>query len=408
MKNEVDFKDLEEKDYPVKKLEIIMMIVSSLLITFIYQFNIEGYFFEGIMPFIIVLINYLVLFKDKKKNKKAYFLLIPIFLIMISDLIIGIDSNNKLINVFVLPLLIVMFMFLLINKNYKLEGDFFTWIIKVFPEGLFSNLKFIKAKKDKKDEESDRTYSVLLGLGAGISVGSIMIYLLSKADDYFSAFIDKVIENITNIDASSFFIFVGSFILIFSIFINFLKHQNDKMNDIKLSSIDKTVVTIFLGIINFIFTLFLISEISRLTNNFLALPVRYTYSSYAREGFFQLLFVTLMNYGIITFLLYKTELVKKEKIVRIMLLTLILFSSLLVFNSYYRMGLYINHYGFTVLRLQVILFLLMELIFFILMTLRIFNRFRNKNSFVYFVIMLSFYILNLYICNDFFISYFGL
>ena len=51
--------------------------------------------------------------------------------------------------------------------------------------------------------------------------------------------------------------------------------------------------------INLVFVLFIVSEISKLTNNFLSLPVEYTFSSYAREGFFQLLFVTLINFSII-------------------------------------------------------------------------------------------------------------
>ena len=46
--------------------------------------------------------------------------------------------------------------------------------------------------------------------------------------------------------------------------------------------------------LNSIFVLFLLSEISKLTTNFLQLPIEYTYASYAREGFFQLLFVLNM------------------------------------------------------------------------------------------------------------------
>ena len=68
------------------------------------------------------------------------------------------------------------------------------------------------------------------------------------------------------------------------------------------------------------------------------------------------------------------------------------------------MFLYINHFGFTVLRLQVILFLLMESIIFILMIMKIFNKFKDKNAFIYFIIMVSFYVINLYLCNDWMIN----
>ena len=103
------------------------------------------------------------------------------------------------------------------------------------------------------------------------------------------------------------------------------------------------------------------------------------------------------------FLLYKTTMVR-DKWVKWLLFLLASFSIILIFNSYYRMFLYINHYGLTVLRLQVVLFLLMELIIFILMISKIFNKFKKRNAFTYFVIIISFYIANLYLCNDWLVS----
>ena len=122
------------------------------------------------------------------------------------------------------------------------------------------------------------------------------------------------------------------------------------------------MITSMLATINLVFILFLISEISKLCGNFLKIPSGYIYSSYAREGFFQLLFVTIINFSIILFLLYKTDLINNNKIIKGLTLSLIIFSILLIFNSYYRMFLYIEKFGFTNLRLQVILFLLMELL----------------------------------------------
>ena len=68
-----DFKDLQEQDYVIDKKHLIVILISSILITFIYQFHLKGYFFEAMLPFILILINYLIIFKDVKKNKKAYY-----------------------------------------------------------------------------------------------------------------------------------------------------------------------------------------------------------------------------------------------------------------------------------------------------------------------------------------------
>ena len=396
-----DFEDLKEEEYIIPKKHLFVILISSILITFIYQFHIKGYFFEAMMPFILILGSYLIILKDTKKNKKAYFLLIPITLIFISDIIVGIDANNKDLNFLVLPILLSAMLLLLINKNYKLEGNISTWIFKLFPVGLFSNLKFLKIKSENKT--SEKIGKIMTGIGFGIMFGAVIVFLLVKADDYFSAFISSIFQDVADFNPNYILILVASFILTFSILINLLKNKDTKMSEIKVHNYDKTIIITFLSMVNSVFVLFIISEISRLTNNFLQIPIEYTYSSYAREGFFQLLFVTVINYAILMFLLYKTTMVR-EKWVKWLLFLLASFSIILIFNSYYRMFLYINHYGLTVLRLQVVLFLLMELIIFILMISRIFDKFKKRNAFTYFVIIISFYIANLYLCNDWLVN----
>ena len=397
-----DFKDLKEEEYLIEKKHLLVVLISSLLITFIYQFHLKGYFFEAMLPFILVLVSYLIIFKDAKKNKKAYYMMIPLSLIFISDFIVGIDNTNKDLNLLIVPVLLSMMMLLLLNKNYQLKGNILTWIFKLFPRGLFSNLRFLKIKSE--NENGKKVGSIFAGIGFGLIFAIIIGYLLIQADDYFKVFVGNIFSNIIDFNANYLLIFVLSFILIFSILINLFRSQDDEMKEVKLWHFDKTIVLTCLGIVNSVFVLFLLSEVSRLTSNFLQIPVEYTYSSYAREGFFQLLAVTFINYAIIMFLLYKTNLVKENKTIQVSLVLLIAFSIILIFNSYYRMYLYINHYGFTILRCQVILFLLMELVLFTLMILRIFNHFKKNNAFVYFIIVISFYIVNLYLCSDWLVN----
>ena len=172
------------------------------------------------------------------------------------------------------------------------------------------------------------------------------------------------------------------------------------MYDINID-IAKTI----LYIVNAVFVLFLISEVSKIAGNFLSLPIEYTYAEYAREGFFQLLFVTVINFSIITYCLYFAKDLTANKAVKILLTVLVSFSILLIFNSYYRMFLYINNFGFTILRLQVILFLLMELILFILILRKIFNRLKTRDAIVFTTVIVSTYIINLYLCNQTFVDF---
>ena len=392
-----DFKDLDEKEYHVSNKSILIIFIASILTILFHNLNINDYFKDAMIPFILVLSSCLIIFKTEKKNKKAYLMLLPIILIFISDLIVPIDSINKDLNILILPLLCSMFVFRLLNHNYKISGNSFFWVFKLFPKGLFSNLKYFKL--DFKHGNSKKISNTIFGILFGLMFAVVIMFLLIKADDYFNAFVGSILDNIICFDLNNILIFILTFILIFSVVINILKHKDNTLNEVKILNIDSGLIKSFLLVINVVFVLFLVSELSRLTSNFLNIPIEYTYSSYAREGFFQLLFVTIINFSITMFLVYKSNL-KSDKIVRWLMILLISFSIILIFNSYYRMFLYINHFGFTVLRMQVVLFLLMELIIFILLISKIFDKLKKNNALIYFIIMISFYLINLYICND--------
>ena len=126
----------------------------------------------------------------------------------------------------------------------------------------------------------------------------------------------------------------------------------------------------------------------------------YTYAEYAREGFFQLLLVTVINFSIIFFLIYKTDTINENSVLKCLVLILISFTILLIFNSYYRMYLYMHEYGFTILRTQVILFLLMELIIALLFIKKIISslKYRDANTITW-VIMIT-YVINIIVCNS--------
>lgn len=393
-----------------KKKNIIVSLLSAILIVIISKLNINWYFKTIMFPFLVItLSNSILVAKNKNLNKKAYLLLIPIILILICNIFLSLlngqlDSNNKIINVFILPILISIYLFMLIDKNYKLTLQNIPLVFNLFPKNLGSNLKYIKLDNSKKKNE--KIINSIIGIFIGIILSSVILALLSSADDYFGKFLYNVKSFTSSIlDISTITWIIIFFVILFSIGINILNFKqtdNKKNNKIEPNS---TMITSMLTTINLVFILFLISEISKLCGNFLKIPSGYIYSSYAREGFFQLLFVTIINFSIILFLLYKTDLINNNKIIKGLTLSLIIFSILLIFNSYYRMFLYIEKFGFTNLRLQVILFLLMELLSLLVILKKIL--FKLKNDFViFFIIIITTYIVNLYICNNWFIRLF--
>lgn len=391
-----------------RKKHILVPLISAILIVIVGMLNIDFYFKSVMFPFLMILISSTILVKDYEKiNKKAYLLIIPIVLIIISNLVLkvlkgNLDGTNQLLNIIVLPLLISTYLFMLVRSDFKVSLENMFLVFKLFPKNLFKNLKFIKIDTNK--EKNDKVINIIFGTIIGIFISGLILALLTSADAYFDKFLSSIVTNI-NVDFNLWYVIKGIiyFVILFVIGINLFKNKEIVLKESKMSRVNKTVVTTMLFIVNFVFVLFLISEISKLCGNFLKVPKGYIYSSYAREGFFQLLFVTLINFGIILYLIYKTNLVKEDKKVKCLVLSLIAFSIFLIFNSYYRMFLYIGRFGFTNLRLQVILFLFMEIILFGFIIKKIL-RGAKKDGMVFLIIMTITYVINLYVCNDWFIG----
>lgn len=391
-----------------RKKHILVPLISAILIVVAGMLNIDFYFKSVMFPFLMVLISSTILVKDYEGiNKKAYLLIIPIVLIIISNLVLkvlkgNLDGTNQLLNIIVLPLLISTYLFMLVRSDFKVSLENMFLVFKLFPKNLFKNLKFIKIDTNK--EKNDKVINIIFGTVIGVFISGLILALLTSADAYFDKFLSSIVTNI-NVDFNLWYVIKGIiyFVILFVIGINLFKNKEIALKESKMSRVNKTVITTMLFIVNFVFVLFLISEISKLCGNFLKVPKGYIYSSYAREGFFQLLFVTLINFGIILYLIYKTNLVKEDKKVKCLVLSLIAFSIFLIFNSYYRMFLYIGKFGFTNLRLQVILFLFMEIILFGFIIKKII-RGAKKDGMVFLIIMTITYVINLYICNDWFIG----
>lgn len=391
-----------------RKKHILVPLISAILIVIVGMLNIDFYFKSVMFPFLMILISSTILVKDYEKiNKKAYLLIIPIVLIIISNLVLkvlkgNLDGTNQLLNIIVLPLLISTYLFMLVRSDFKVSLENMFLVFKLFPKNLFKNLKFIKI--DTKKDKNDKVINIIFGTIIGVFISGLILALLTSADAYFDKFLSSIVTNI-NVDFNLWYVIKGIiyFVILFVIGINLFKNKEIALKESKMSRVNKTVVTTMLFIVNFVFVLFLISEISKLCGNFLKVPKGYIYSSYAREGFFQLLFVTLINFGIILYLIYKTNLVKEDKKVKYLVLSLIAFSIFLIFNSYYRMFLYIGRFGFTNLRLQVILFLFMEIILFGFIINKII-RGAKKDGMVFLIIMTITYVINLYVCNDWFIG----
>jgi len=112
----------------ITRKQIFILLLTSLLFVFLHNLDIMWYIKDVIVPFTLLTLAYLIIFKNEANlNKKAYFFLIPLGLILTSGLILKLDENNMLFNIFIIPLLISMFFFSLINHNYMS----FSWLLVI-------------------------------------------------------------------------------------------------------------------------------------------------------------------------------------------------------------------------------------------------------------------------------------
>ncbi len=119
---------------------------------------------------------------------------------------------------------------------------------------------------------------------------------------------------------------------------------------------DALIAIAFLSMFMIVYGLFCGIQIFGLFLGWMTLPEGYTYAEYARQGFFQLVFVCLFN---IMLVLGVTGLFRKNKWLQILLTGISGCTYIMVISSAYRMILYIDCYQLTFLRVFVLWALVM-------------------------------------------------
>ena len=379
----------------------ISILISAVAIMIMSNMEISFYNKYFLYPVLIQLATYIFLINKNKieVNEKGYIYLIPILLIIFGTLFLTQDPSNIVLNIFIIPTLLSFLYFSLMNKEFKITGNFLKLSLKLYPKKLFSNLSNIKININKN------IIYVIAGLIISVPFILVIMSLLRSADLYFSSFTDSLnslFENIFDIDnvKKNIIVLLFYFISLYSTFINIINNKENIEEPQEKKDFNEIISNTVLIMINLVYVLFIISETSKLTGNFLELPEKYTYAEYAREGFFQLLLVTFINIGIIFFYIYKTALLEKNKSVKKLLGLLITFTIILIINSFYRMYLYMHTFGFTILRTQVILYLIMELILLIVIIKKVFSKLKHDESSIFTPVMITTYVLNILICNE--------
>ena len=380
-------KDNKEKDIKIESNNMKKMFLMTIVLCLLHSILLVHQDFGiNVVLFTIPLLGTIVYFlKENKsiKNKMGLLILIPI-LILSSTYFVYSNVFNS-INILVIPFLYLLLYVVTLDK-LKSFIDVFTETIKLIFKPLDYISSFYKESiKDLPDEKlSPNTRKVLKSLIIVIPVVIVVLLLLSSADQIFSNLFHSFNRLFENISFSNILVRIINFVILFFYLGGTLyfisKKYKDEFKDIKeVKKKDPLTINILLTTLNVIYIVFDIIQINSLLLH--RVSSGFNYADYARSGFFQLMIISVINIVIIV-LSKKSE---EKTYTKVMSLITVLLTLIIIISSFYRMFLYEQAYGYTVLRLGVYVILITEVILFIPTIIFIFKK--NFNILRYYLII---------------------
>lgn len=340
---------------------------------------------------------------NKIKNKNSRLLIIPI-IILASTYFIFNNSFFNLLNLAVIPtLLIIMILNLTttkLNPKILLERildiiiEPFAYIGETMTELKNSISKKFNIKQEKTKDK--KLNNIIKGLCITVPLVIIIIAILASADSVFSNIVTNIINSFfnlfNNVDLmgiiARIIIIVCVFIYLSSFFYIITRCDEYFIEDeanIENKSVESTTFKMILTSLNVIYLVFCIIQI----NSLFMQKTNINYADYARQGFFQLMVVSVIN--LIVILITKKYVIKTNKYINFMCIIMVVFTFIIILSSAVRMHFYEQAYGYTFLRLLVYCVLFAETILLIPTVLYILNKQKHLLG-TYFTILILVYI----------------
>lgn len=218
---------------------------------------------------------------------------------------------------------------------------------------------FLNERKKKNHKLGGKGKYIFAGVLIAFPLLFVILLLLYEADAVFSNLFDQIIffhiyvnfeDHIWGISFLFLFIFFASYCILTRISIHDLKEEVfDKRTAEPVTGIT------FTALISLVYLIFCYIQVVYLFGGFGTLPEGYTYASYAREGFFQLVFVCFINLSLVLICIRRF---RENKILKGILTFISICTYIMIASSAYRMLLYIQTYYLTFLRFFVLWMLL--------------------------------------------------
>lgn len=216
--------------------------------------------------------------------------------------------------------------------------------------------------RGKGNQKNRKLWYGLLGIVIALPLLLVVLMLLSSADAVFRELTNQLmdavrVDNILNVAFRICFMYGASYLLVAFLCKHTIREEvgNKKKGEPALA------ITIA-GMLTVIYLIFSAIQIVYLFMGQMQLPEGYTYAMYAREGFFQLLGVSILNLIIV---LAGMAYFKDSNLLKIILTFMSLCTFIMIVSSALRMLIYISYYYLTFLRIFVLWSLAVLLLLFV-------------------------------------------
>lgn len=350
---------MEKIDWPFLFMCLLIGIIAE-----------EAFFTDqiGVSYFVFIALFYTLFFYRFRSfpfshQRFGYLILIAIWLLAIGYYLYDITLFYVL-NLLVIPTLVI-FHLALITSPKKMEWSnlrfIFYTIIRLLDGIRYSFIipnfmaKLLKQSSNKKHYVVWK--KILIGVVISIPFLFIILNLLISADAQFERLLNNI-PDLINIRVEYVFRFIIILIYTFGFF-GFmqvlLKYTPivKRSESLKPISMDGIISLTMLFLLDIVYVIFVAVQFKYFFSG--TLEEGYTYAEYARRGFFELLFVTLINLSVITAVILLTKNVQGivKRAIRMALTVLVLSSVVLLVSALMRMTMYEDAYGFTFTRVLV-------------------------------------------------------
>lgn len=389
-------------------ISIISFILGYLFIKWIFTTSLG----LGACAFTIILIGVSIFYLFAKKVKITLPSMIFISITAIFSSVFVLSANHfikGLVMIYVIFSSVYWFYYTCNKHDESIINDMFIFYfiksILIMPFSCCFYIYDAFSRMFKINKPKKNLLYIILGILCTIIPSLIIINLLMDADMMFNNIIQNIgrikFFNLGDFRIELLYLIISLPVAMYIFGILYSNTENmypeilsrDANNNIinKLKFTPELIVYTAVTPICLIYVLFFFSQSAYFMSAFSnIIPAGYSYAEYARQGFFELCSVVIINACIIIFIAVITK-SKRPNILKTYIITISIFTLMLIATALSKMIMYINNYGLTLKRVYSSWFMILLACIFILLIVKQFAKKMNffLIAFIIFIILFS-------------------